>query len=154
MSNSLRGMLAGLVATLVLSGILILKANMGLWPELSIIRLLTNLGSIQVVAAWMDHFIVGVVVWGLIYAALDSLWPNGAYWLKGLIIGVFAWFLMMVLFMPLAKVGYFGAKIPNAVMVTLGMHLIYGLVLGVSYGLLTGWLPEKAPEKPTVTPHS
>jgi uncharacterized membrane protein YagU involved in acid resistance len=148
MSNSLRGMIAGLVATLVLTAILVVKANMGLWPEVNIIRLLVNLGSIQTVAAWMDHFIVGVVVWGLLFGALDAMWENGAAWLKGLIFGVFAWLMMMVLFMPLAKAGWFGTRIgPTAIYVTLGMHLIYGLVLGVSYGLLTAWYPAKPPEK-------
>jgi len=154
MSNSLRGMLAGLVATLVLSGILLLKANMELWPELNLIRLLVNLGSIQTVAAWMDHFIVGVVVWGLLFAAFDSLWESRAYWLKGLIFGVFAWLMMMILFMPLAKAGWFGTRIgPSAAIVTLGMHLIYGLVLGVVYGVLTAYYPAKAPENPSATPH-
>ena len=154
MSNSLRGMLAGLVATLVLSGILLLKTNMGLWPELNLIRLLVNLGSIQTVAAWMDHFIVGVVVWGLLFAAFDAMWESRAYWLKGLIFGVFAWLMMMILFMPLAKAGWFGTRIgPSAAIVTLGMHLIYGLVLGVVYGVLTAYYPAKAPENPSATPH-
>ena len=154
MSNSLRGMLAGLVATLVLSGILVLKGNMGLWPELNLIRLLVSLGSIQTVAAWMDHFIVGVVVWGLMFSAFDSLWESRAYWLKGLLFGVFAWVLMMVLFMPLAKAGLFGTRIgPSAIYVTLGMHLIYGLVLGVCYGLLTAYYPAKA-QSPSTTPHA
>jgi hypothetical protein len=147
-------MLAGLVATLVLSGILIVKGNMGLWPEVNIIRLLVNLGSIQTVAAWMDHFIVGVVVWGLMFAAFDAMWESRAYWLKGLIFGVFAWLLMMVLFMPLAKAGYFGTRIgPTALYVTLGMSLIYGLVLGVSYGLLTAYYPAKT-EKAPAPPHA
>ena len=85
MSNSLRGMMAGLVATLVLSGILMLKSHLGLWPELNIIRLLVSLGSIQTVAAWMDHFIVGVVVWGLLFGAFDAaVGATRAYWLKGL----------------------------------------------------------------------
>ena len=154
MSNSLRGMLAGLIATLVLSGILIVKGNMDLWPELNIIRLLVSLGSIQTVAAWMDHFIVGVVVWGLLFSAFDTMWDSRAYWLKGLIFGVFAWFLMMVLFMPLAKAGYFGTRIgPTAIYVTLGMHLIYGLVLGISYGLLTAYYPAKT-EKAPAPPHA
>jgi hypothetical protein len=154
MSNSLRGMLAGLVATLVLSGVLILKSNMGLWPEVNIIRLLVNLGSIQTVAAWMDHFIVGVVVWGLLFSGFDALWESRAYWLKGIIFGVFAWLMMMVLFMPLAKAGWFGVRIgPIAALVTLGYHLIYGLVLGVVYGLLTMWYPAKAPENSSATPH-
>ena len=154
MSNSLRGMLAGLVATLVLSGILVLKSNMGLWPEVNIIRLLVNLGSIQTVAAWMDHFIVGVVVWGLMFGALDSMWTSKAYWLKGLVFGVFAWLLMMILFMPLAKAGWFGTRIgPAAALVPLGYHLIYGLFLGVAYGLLTAWYPAKEPEKSSAAPN-
>src|SRR5262245_1115118 len=152
MSNSLRGMLAGLVATLVLSGILLIKQQMGLWPEVNIIRLLINLGSIQLVAAWMDHFIVGVVVWGLMFGAFDAMWERGAYWLKGLIFGAFAWLLMMILFMPLAKAGWFGTRIgPAAAFVTLGMHLVYGLVLGLAYGMLTAWYPAK-PDAPPAKP--
>jgi hypothetical protein len=140
-------MLAGLIATLVLSGILILKGHLGLWPEVNFIRLLVNLGSIQLVAAWMDHFIVGVVVWGLLFGAFDALWENGAYWLKGLIFGVFAWLMMMVLFMPLAKAGLFGSRIGlEAPLVTLIYHLVYGAVLGATYGLLTAWVPVRTPE--------
>ena len=47
MSNALRGMIAGFVATLVLGALLMLKSSFGVWPELNIIRLLTNLGSIS-----------------------------------------------------------------------------------------------------------
>ena len=95
---------------------------MGLWPEVNLIRLLVNLGSIQTVAAWMDHFIVGVVVWGLMFGALDAMWESRAYWLKGLIFGVFAWLMMMILFMPLAKAGWFGTRIgPAAALVPLGI---------------------------------
>jgi hypothetical protein len=147
MSNSMKGMVAGLVATLVLSGLLLLKGTMNLVPELSIISLLMSLGSITAVQAWMDHFIVGVVAWGLAFGAYDSLASRPAHWLKGIIFGVFAWLVMMVLFMPLAKAGVFGWKIgPMAAAVTLIYHLVYGAVLGTTYGLLSAWVPAKAPE--------
>jgi tetrahydromethanopterin S-methyltransferase subunit F len=147
MSNSMKGMIAGFVATLVLSGLLLLKSSMDLVPELNIIRLLVSLGSITVVQAWMDHFIVGVVVWGLLFGLYDSLATRPAHWLKGIIFGVFAWLVMMVVFMPLAKVGIFGSRIgPMAAAVTLAYHLVYGAVLGTTYGLLTAWAPAKAPE--------
>lgn len=147
MSNSMKGMVAGLVATLVLSGLLLLKGTMNLVPELSIISLLMSLGSITLVQAWMDHFIVGVVAWGLAFGAYDSLASRPAHWLKGIIFGVFAWVVMMVLFMPLAKAGVFGWKIgPMAAAVTLIYHLVYGAVLGTTYGLLSAWVPAKAPE--------
>lgn len=147
MSNSTKGMIAGFVATLVLSGLLLLKGSMNLVPELNIIRLLTNLGSIGTVAAWMDHFIVGVVVWGLLFGGYDAVASRPAHWLKGVIFGVFAWLLMMILFMPLAKAGLFGHRLgPMAAVVTLLYHLVYGAVLGTTYGLLTAWVPAKAPE--------
>src|SRR5712672_896717 len=147
MSNSMKGMIAGFVATLVLSGLLLLKSTMDLVPELNIIRLLTNLGSISAVQAWMDHFIVGVVVWGLLFGAYDSLATRPAHWLKGIYFGIFAWLMMMVMFLPLAKAGFFGSKIGlEAPTVTLVYHLVYGLVLGVTYGLLSALLPAKAPE--------
>lgn len=153
MSNTLRAMIAGLIATLVLTAVMLIKASMGLWPELNLIRLLVNLGSIQTVAAWMDHFIIGVVIWGLMFGAFDAMWESRAYWLKGIIFGVFGWFLMMLLFMPATKAGFFGVKIgPNAIYVTLGYHLIYGIVLGVAYGVLTTYFPAKSPENPAARP--
>jgi uncharacterized membrane protein YagU involved in acid resistance len=148
MSNSMKGMIAGFVATVVLSALLMLKSTMDLAPHLNIVRLLTQLGSIGTVAAWMDHFIVGTLVWGLLFAAFDSVYEKGAYWLKGIIFGVFAWVMMMVLFMPMAKAGFFGAKIGiEAPLVTLLYHLVYGLVLGVTYGLLVARAPLKTPSK-------
>ena len=95
----------------------------------------------------MDHFIVGVVVWGLLFGAYDAVAVRPAYWLKGLIFGVFAWLMMMLAFMPLAKQGIFGYRLgTKAALVMLAVHLLYGLVLGVVYGLLTAWSPAKAPE--------
>jgi hypothetical protein len=147
MSNSMKGMIAGFVATVVLSALLLFKSTMDIVPELNMIRLLTSLGSIGVVAAWMDHFIVGVVVWGLLFGAYDAVASRPAHWLKGLIFGVFAWLMMMVLFMPLAKAGVFGYRLgPMAAVVTLLYHLVYGAVLGTTYGLLTAWAPAKESE--------
>ncbi len=153
MSNSMKGMVAGLVATLVLSALLLLEGTMNIAPEFNIIRLLTSLGSIGTVAAWMDHFIVGVVVWGLLFGAYDAVATRPAHWLKGIIFGVFSWLMMMVLFMPMAKAGFFGAKIGiMAPVVTLIYHLVYGAVLGAAYGLLSTWGLAKEPEASQPTP--
>ncbi len=137
MSNNLKGMTAGLVATLVLTVVMSIKSSYGLWPEVNFIQLLVNLGSISVVQAWMDHFIIGIVVWGLAYSAVDALWEPAPHWLKGIVVGVGGWLLMMVAFMPLAKAGFFGMKLgPPGALVALGYHILYGLVLGLTYGLL------------------
>src|SRR6267142_165196 len=145
MSNALKGMLAGFVATLVLTALMLLNSAFDLIPQINIIRLLTTLGTLSVPSAWMDHFIVGVVVWGLLFAVYDGAasWP--AYWLKGITFGVFAWLIMMVAFMPLAGAGFFGAKIGiTAPVGLLIVHLIYGVILGATYGLLGVLVPVRA----------
>jgi len=137
MSNALKGMVAGLVATLVLSGLMVLNSATELMPQIHIIRWLTALGTLSVPAAWMDHFIVGVIVWGLLFAVYDGAASRPAPWLKGIIFGVFTWLMMMVTFMPLAGAGFFGAKVDISTHIgLLVLNLIFGAVLGVTYDLL------------------
>jgi hypothetical protein len=145
MSNTFKGMLAGFVATLVLTALMLLNSALDLIPQINIIHLLTTLGTLSIPSAWMDHFIVGVVVWGLLFAVYDGAATRPAHWLKGIIFGVFAWLMMMVAFMPLAGAGFFGAKIGiTAPVGLLIVHLIYGVVLGATYGLLGVLVPVKA----------
>jgi len=146
MSQVLKGMTAGFVATLVLSALMILNGIFSLVPQIDIIRLLTALGTLSVPSAWMDHFIVGVVVWGLLFAVYDSAAARPAHWLKGIIFGVFAWLMMMVVFTPLAGAGFFGAKLGiEALIGLLILHLIYGFVLGATYGVLGVVVPVRGP---------
>jgi hypothetical protein len=145
MSNALKGMIAGLIATLVLTALMQINSALDLMPQINIIRWLTALGTLSVPSAWMDHFIVGVVVWGLLFAVYDGGASRPAHWLKGIIVGVFAWLIMMVAFMPLAGAGFFGAKVGISVPVGLLMvHIVYGVVLGATYGLLGVLVPVKA----------
>jgi hypothetical protein len=144
MPNALKGVIAGFVATLVLSVLMIFNSTIGLMPQIDIVRLLTTLGTLTTASAWMDHFILGAVVWGLLFAAVDATTTRPALWMKGIIFGVFAWVMMMVTFMPLAGAGFFGAKIGITPAVgLLFLHLVYGVVLGVAYGLLGLWVPAK-----------
>jgi len=137
MSSAFKGMTAGLIATLVLSVFMILNGTLGLMPQIDIIRLLTSLGTLTAPSAWMDHFIVGVIVWGLLFACYDAVATRPARWMKGMIFGIFAWLMMMLAFMPLAGAGFFGAKLDAATLVgLLALHLVYGLVLGVTYEFL------------------
>ena len=91
MGNALKGMIAGFVATLILSGLMLLNSTMDLMPQINIVRMLANLATLSTTAAWMDHFIVGVVIWGLLFAVYDGVATRPAHWLKGIIVGVFAW---------------------------------------------------------------
>jgi len=149
MSNALKGMVAGLVATLVLSGLMVLNSATELMPQIHIIRWLTALGTLSVPSAWMDHFIVGVIIWGLLFAVYDGAASRPAPWLKGIIFGVFTWLMMMVTFMPLAGAGFFGAKVDISTLIgLLVLNLIFGAVLGVTYDLLG----VVAPVRPAASP--
>jgi hypothetical protein len=146
MSNASKGLIAGFVATLVLSALIILNGTTGLMPQIDIILLLTKLGTLTVAAAWMDHFIVGVVVWGLLFAAFDATTPRPAPWLKGMIFGAFAWLMMMTTFMPLAGAGFLGVKLDSATLLgLLVLHLAYGIVLGATFGFLGNLAPIRVP---------
>jgi len=116
---------------------MVLNSATELMPQIHIIRWLTALGTLSVPSAWMDHFIVGVIIWGLLFAIYDGATSSPAPWLKGIIFGVFTWLMMMVTFMPLAGAGFFGAKVDISTHIgLLVLNLVFGAVLGVTYGFL------------------
>ena len=149
MSNSLKGIISGFVATLALSAVMLLKVELHLVPpEYSVIAMLSKLAG-GTFAAWADHFIIGSLVWGLVFAGFDSVISNKVpYWLKGVIFSLIAWLVMMVCFLPFVGMGLFGWKLGIlAAVVPLIQHLVYGVVLGVTYGLLMAWVPGRQPER-------
>jgi hypothetical protein len=63
--------------------------------------------------------------------------PSRRSVVKGLIFGALAWLAMMIIFTPLVGHGLIALSLgPQATVVTLVLHLIYGAVLGGVYGLL------------------
>jgi hypothetical protein len=137
--NVKAGLIAGFMATVALSILMIAKSAMGLMPPLKPIEdivhvayVLTSL-NLPHPFGWLGHFFLGTVIWGLIYAAWHASLP-GAPVVKGLIFAALAWLAMMILFMPLAGHGLFALSLgPQAVVATLVLHLVYGAVLGVVY---------------------
>jgi hypothetical protein len=77
---------------------------------------------------------IGTVLWGTQFAWLN---PNGeGHWLKGILFAVGAWFVMMIVVMPMAGAGFFGSNLGMmAPVMTLVLHVIFGLVLGAIYAL-------------------
>ena len=134
--NWLKGMVAGFVATVVLSILMLMKQQMGLMPELNPIQMITDmLGASTPAVGWVMHFMIGTLLWGTLFAWLEPrLW--GSHWLRGIWFGVGAWLLMMIIMMPMAGAGLFGISLGiMAPLMTLMLHLIFGLVLGWIYGL-------------------
>ncbi len=133
------GVTAGFAATVVLSILMIAKSFVGLMPEQNPIRDIVTVADnftglrLPLVAGWVGHFVIGSIVWGVIYALIEKSLPGPAV-VKGLIFAVLAWLAMMIVFMPLAGQGFFGLDDgPAAIVATLALHLVYGAVLGVVY---------------------
>jgi uncharacterized membrane protein YagU involved in acid resistance len=151
MPQSWKGVIAGFVATLVLSGLFVLFNSTDTLEQLDIVTHIDRLGSIGRGGAWVDHFIVGTLLWGPIFAAFDATSAPRPRWQKGLAFGVIAWIFMMLIFMPVVSGGLFGWRF--GVDVPIGMlvlHLIYGGVLGVVFQFLDERFPTKSllPDRP------
>ena len=138
MSRLLKGITAGFTATVVLSVLMVFKQMMGVMPELDVAQMLTAmLGLPNVAFGWVMHFIIGSVVWGVLFAIVAPHLPGGVV-TRGTLFGIAAWLMMMVAVMPMAGAGLFGMQLGiMAPMMTLLLHIVYGAVLGWVYGALT-----------------
>ena len=88
-----------------------------------------------VVIGWAAHFVIGIVVYGIAIAVLDSKLPGTSPVGHGVMLGVIGWLIMMLVLMPMAGAGMFGMNMGvMAPMMTLVLHLIFGAVLGWAYG--------------------
>jgi hypothetical protein len=136
MAHVLKGMLAGLAATVVLSALMLMKAMIGFMPELDLPRMISGMmGAPDTpVIGWVVHFMIGIVIYGAAIGLLDGKLP-GSHTVQGVILGAVGWLIMMVLLMPMAGAGLFGMALGvMAPIMTLMLHLIFGAVLGWVYG--------------------
>lgn len=129
------GFLAGFAATIVLSIFMMMKDMMGMMPEMNVIAMLTKMSGASTPAmGWLMHFMIGTVVWGGLFALLQDRIPGSNTVIRGILFGIGAWVLMMVMVMPMAGAGLFGMNFGMAAPVmTLMLHMIFGATLGAVY---------------------
>ncbi len=133
----LKGLLAGLVATLVLSALMVMKAMMGIMPALDLPKMIAGMmGAPDApLIGWVVHFMIGIVLYGVAIALLDLRLPGNSRIANGLVLGATGWLVMMLVLMPMTGAGLFGLNLGiMAPMMTLVLHLIFGAVLGWVYG--------------------
>ncbi len=137
MKNITSGLVAGFAATVVLSMMMFAKTMMGIMPELDVIRMLSAMMGASALIGWLAHFMIGTLAWGGGFAVLHDKIPGGSALIKGIIFGVAAWLVMMIMVMPMAGAGLFGMAFGiMAPMMTLILHVIFGAVLGLVFNLL------------------
>ncbi|MDR5866715.1 DUF6789 family protein [Halomonas koreensis] len=138
-----RGMLAGFVATFVISMILILRLAAGVMPWYDPIEVM-NLAAQDLLGtadsrlvAWGIHYVVGTLIWGLLFALLVPHLPGRTETRRGLEFGVASWLVVMVTVFPLAGSGLFGLGLGLiAPLSTLLAHIVFGAVIGATYAWL------------------
>lgn len=138
-----RGVLAGLIATLTISLLMVLRLSAGIMTEYDPIEImnLTAHGLLGTVdsrlVGWPLHFLVGTVLWGIVFVLLEARIPGRSRLRKGALFGVVVWLVLMVTVFPAAGSGFFalgfGLTVP---VMTFLVHLVYGAALGGVYGWL------------------
>jgi uncharacterized membrane protein YagU involved in acid resistance len=141
--NILNAVIAGIVATLVFTAVLVMAPKMGM-PKMDIINLLGSMFSAKSnpVLGWMLHLIMGIV-FALSYAFLWSLGFGVATWGIGLIFGAVHWLIvgMIMGMIPMMHAGIkSGAlKAPGLWMTNNGgvMAFVGGLIGHAIFGAVT-----------------
>lgn len=139
MNKMKAGMISGFTATVVLSALMVIKGRMGLMPDVDVIAMLARQMGSSTVMGWLAHFMIGVIGYGIAYALVFSRLSLGGHALRGLVLGIAGWLVMMVMLMPMMGAGLFGMQMPSGMMVpvaTLMLHVIFGAVLGLVFGKL------------------
>jgi len=89
--------------------------------------------------AMVLNVIMGLV-WAVIYARFAEPLLGGAGWRKGAFFALIPYLLSIVVFFPVAGVGFLGSDVgagPLPVIGNLILHLVYGAVLGAMYAVET-----------------
>lgn len=143
-----KGLVAGLSATIVLSLLMVMKAKMGIMPQLDLPKMIAGMMGApdSPMLGWVVHFMIGVVGYGVAMALLNDRLPGGGSTTRGVVIGFVGWLVMMIVIMPMADAGFFAMALgAMAPIMTLILHLIFGAVLGWTYGRLIASPPQSSP---------
>ncbi|MEW6629498.1 MAG: DUF6789 family protein [Pseudomonadota bacterium] len=70
------GLVAGFIATVVLSVMMVAKSMMGIMPRLDVIAVLSAMMGSCAMTAWLGHFMIGTLAWGGGFAVLYGLIPG------------------------------------------------------------------------------
>lgn len=126
------GIIGGFVGSAVLAVVFVMKNMMGIMPEMDIIIMLSAMMGMPAIVGWVAHFMIGSIAWGGIYALANDSIPGGSQLGKGVVVGLAAWVMMMVVVMPMAGGGFFGIKFGMmGIGMTLMLHIVFGAVMGL-----------------------
>jgi uncharacterized membrane protein YagU involved in acid resistance len=129
--NGARAVVGGLVATAVMTVLMLMAPAMGL-PPMNIGAMLGTVMGGSLFLGWMAHFVIGTVL-AIIYAATFATRLPGPGFLRGALFGLVPWIAAQLVVMPMMGAGVFGGSFGAGFGSLMG-HLVYGAVLGGIYG--------------------
>jgi len=139
------GLIGGLVGSAVLAVIFVMKGMMGMMPEMDIIAMLSAMMGMGAAMGWIAHFMIGTVVWGGLFAIANDAIPGNSQTGKGVVLGILAWLMMMVVVMPMAGGGIFGLNFGMmGAVLPLVLHILFGAVMGFVAAFLSEDSPKTA----------
>ncbi len=131
------GFVAGFAGSAVLAIVFVMQSIMGIMPQMDIIMMLSAMMGMPIIMGWIAHFAIGTFVWGGLFALANNAIPGGSQVAKGVVLGIAAWLVMMVMVMPMAGGGFFGLNFGlMGAMMPLVLHIIFGAILGYVYARL------------------
>ena len=137
--NITRGIVAGFIATTIISFFMVLKEVTRVFYGLDLVGLLSGMFNTPQWVGWVMHYVIGSVVWGGLFAALAPRIPGATCVVRGIVFAFGAWLLMQLVVLPLAGANFFGIRFSFwAPIITLALHMIYGVVLGGTFAWLKG----------------
>jgi hypothetical protein len=128
-----KGAVAGLVATIPVALIAVLKQVLGFIPQIDLIDILTRLTGIPWSGTgWVLLFVIGAIL-GMGFASLDAHVADTTAlgeMIRGAFFGFLLWVMLMIILVPLYNSEGFGTAFAGGV---LAACLIFGVVMGAVY---------------------
>jgi uncharacterized membrane protein YagU involved in acid resistance len=127
-----RAILGGFVGTALLTLMTLFVAPMMTGQKMDMAAKLSEMMGTGLAIGMLMHFLIGSVVFALIYGLVLFRFLPGAPWIKGVISGVIFWLGLEIVAMPMMGGGVFSSQMGGmkAVMAALIAHLVYGAALG------------------------
>jgi uncharacterized membrane protein YagU involved in acid resistance len=129
--NWTRVIIGGLVATAIMTVLMLMAPAMGI-PPMDIGAMLGSRMGGSLFLGWMTHFVIGTVL-AIAYAAFFATRLPGPGFVRGALYGLVPWIVAQLVVMPMMGAGPFGGSF-GAGLGSLVGHLVYGAVLGGIYG--------------------
>jgi uncharacterized membrane protein YagU involved in acid resistance len=130
--NAKHAVLGGMAGTVAMTALMLVAPKMGL-PPMSAGDMLGSVMGGSVALGWMAHFVIGVAL-ALGYGLLFAKRLPGRGFVRGATYAVLPWLAAQLVVMPMMGAGLFGSSVLAAGGSLMG-HLVYGSILGGTYGL-------------------